>query len=227
MANLPFCWAYHRRHRALPATPLRCGYGFTFCHVVVRSPHKKRRGRPQGAHENFYITLRMKTHIYVAIAAAAFILDQITKFWADSHTLGWSVSVIGDLLRFTLAYNEGAAFSISPQKLAPWLSPTVFFGILTAIACAGAVYFFRSLHKQDYLSRISIVLIIAGALGNFCDRLRIGKVVDFIDVDFPDSLFERWPTFNLADSWVTIGIVLLFIGAYLVRPKKSELANDS
>jgi signal peptidase II len=165
----------------------------------------------------------MKTPIYVAIAAVAFILDQITKFWADSHMLGWSMPVIGDLLRFTLAYNDGAAFSMKPQSIVPWLSPTVFFGVLTVIACIGAVYFFRSLHRRDYLSRISIVLIIAGALGNFCDRLRMGKVVDFIDVDFPDFIFERWPTFNLADSWVTIGIALLFIGAYIVRPKKQGL----
>ncbi|MCL2259875.1 MAG: signal peptidase II [Fibromonadales bacterium] len=163
----------------------------------------------------------MKTPIYIAIAAGALLLDQATKLWADSHTLGWSMPVIGDLLRFTLVYNEGAAFSMNPQSLAPWLSPTLFFGILTAIACIGAIYFFRELHKQDYLSRLGIVLIIAGALGNFCDRLRIGKVVDFIDVDFPDFIFQRWPTFNLADSWVTIGICLLFIGSYWAKKQVS------
>ncbi len=163
----------------------------------------------------------MKTLIYVAIAVIALILDQITKFWADSHGLGWKMPVIGNgdgLLNFTLAYNEGAAFSINPQSLMPWLSPTLFFGILTVIACLGAVYFFRGLHKRDYLSKIGIVLIIAGALGNFCDRLRIGKVVDFIDFDFPDFIFERWPTFNLADSWVTMGIGLILIGTYFMRP---------
>jgi len=162
----------------------------------------------------------MKTRIYFVIAATALILDQITKFWAASHDLGWRIPIIGDgegLLNFTLAYNVGAAFSMSPQSLIPWLSPTVFFGILTVIACLGAVYFFRGLHKQDYLSKIGIVLIIAGALGNFCDRLRIGKVVDFIDFDFPDFIFERWPTFNLADSWVTIGIVLLFASSFMFK----------
>jgi len=155
--------------------------------------------------------------MYVAIAVAALILDQGTKLWADSHTFGWSISIIGDLLRFTLVYNEGAAFSMNPQNIAPWLSPTIFFGTLTIIACAGAIYFFRNLHKQDYLSRLGIILIIAGALGNFCDRIRIGKVVDFIDVDFPDFIFERWPTFNLADSWVTIGIALLFISSFIFK----------
>ena len=162
----------------------------------------------------------MKIPVYVAIAAIMLVLDQITKFWADSHTLGWSVPVIGDLFRFTLVYNESAAFSMRPERIVPWLSPTLFFGFLTIIACVGAVYFFRGLPKKDYLSRLGIVFIISGALGNFCDRIRIGKVIDFIDVDFPDMIFERWPTFNLADSWVTIGIALLFVSSFVFKKSK-------
>jgi len=163
----------------------------------------------------------MKTWIYAVIVVVALALDQITKLWASSHSLGWSVPVIGDFLRFTLVYNENAAFSLKPQSILPWLSPTIFFGTLTVAACLGAVYFFRGLHREDHLSRLGIVLIISGALGNFCDRLRIGKVVDFIDSDFPDIIYERWPTFNLADSWVTIGIVLLFISSF-VHKKRTE-----
>jgi len=161
----------------------------------------------------------MKTYIYVIIAVVALVLDQATKLWADSHTLGWSVPIIGDFLRFTLVYNVNAAFSMKPQGILPWLSPTIFFGTLTVVACVAAIWFFRGLHKQDYLSKLGIVLIIGGAFGNFCDRLRIGKVVDFIDVDFPDFIFERWPTFNLADSWVTIGIALLFISSFVFKKK--------
>jgi len=164
----------------------------------------------------------MKTWIYAIIVVVALALDQITKLWASSHSLGWSVPVIGDLLRFTLVYNENAAFSMKPQSILPWLSPTIFFGTLTVVACLGAVYFFRGLHKEDHLSKLGIVLIISGALGNFCDRLRIGKVVDFIDSDFPDIIYERWPTFNLADSWVTIGIVLLFISSFVHKKQPPE-----
>jgi signal peptidase II len=168
-----------------------------------------------------------KNYFYIAIGGLGLVLDQITKFWAHSHSQlsnweHWVVPVIGSgdgLLNFILRYNEGAAFSKQPHTIIPWLSPTVFYGILTGIACIGAVYFFRSVHKQDYLSKLSIVLIIAGALGNFCDRLRIGMVIDFIDVAFP--IIHRWPTFNLADSWVTIGITLLFVGSYFMRQKKT------
>jgi len=161
----------------------------------------------------------MKTYYYAIIAIVALILDQATKLWADSHLLGWSVPVIGDFLRFTLVYNVNAAFSMKPQSVLPWLSPTIFFGTLTVIACVAAIWFFKGLHKQDYLSKLGIVLIIAGAAGNFCDRIRIGKVVDFIDVIFFDFIFERWPTFNLADSWVTIGIALLFISSFVFKKK--------
>jgi signal peptidase II len=166
------------------------------------------------------MSILKKTRIYVAIVIFALALDQITKLWADSHHLGWSISVIGELLRFTLVYNENAAFSMKPQSIMPWLSPTIFFGTLTVIACIGAIYFFRGLQKEDYMSRLGTVLIISGALGNFCDRLRIGKVIDFIDVDFPDIIYERWPTFNLADSWVTIGIALLFISSFVHKKQR-------
>ncbi|MDR2582390.1 MAG: signal peptidase II [Fibromonadaceae bacterium] len=168
----------------------------------------------------------MKTYIYAIIAIVALILDQATKFWADSHNLGWSMPIIGDFLRFTLVYNENAAFSMKPQSIPqsflPWLSPTVFFGTLVVLACIAAIWFFRGLHKDDYLSKLGIALIIAGAWGNFCDRLRIGKVVDFIDVIFIDFIYERWPTFNLADSWVTIGISLLFISSLKFSPHSAD-----
>jgi lipoprotein signal peptidase len=163
------------------------------------------------------MSILAKTWVYAFIVVFALALDQITKLWASSHHLGWSISVIGDFLRFTLVYNENAAFSMKPQSILPWLSPTIFFGTLTVVACLGAVYFFRGLHKEDYMSKLGIVLIISGALGNFCDRIRIGKVVDFIDADFPDIIYERWPTFNLADSWVTIGIALLFISSFVYK----------
>ena len=163
----------------------------------------------------------MKTRTYIIIAAVALVFDQISKLWADSHVLGWSVPVIGDLLRLTLVYNESAAFSMRPERMLPWISPTIFFGTLTVVACGGAVWFFRHLPKEDWLSKLGITLIISGAIGNFADRLRIGKVVDFIDADFPDIIFERWPTFNLADSWVTIGITLLFISSFAFKKKNN------
>ncbi|GHV15303.1 lipoprotein signal peptidase [Fibrobacterales bacterium] len=164
-----------------------------------------------------------KTPVFVAVGAAAIALDQITKFWANSHFPGWSVQVIGDLLRWTLVYNENAAFSMRPQAILPWLSPTVFFGVLTLIACVAVVVFYRSIKKENWIERLSVVLIISGAIGNFIDRLRIGKVIDWIDCDFPDFIMYRFATFNLADSWVTIGIALLFVSSFVFKRQKNEI----
>lgn len=157
--------------------------------------------------------------IHAVIGLAGLVSDQATKIWAvarfaepDGTPRHETIPVIGDLLRFQLDYNEGAAFSSRPQEILPFLHPTLFFGVLTVVAVVALVYFYRSLPKQDSWSRLGVAFILAGALGNLSDRFRIGKVVDFISSDFPDWIMPRWPTFNIADSLVLIGISLVFLG---------------
>lgn len=167
----------------------------------------------------------------LAIAAVALLLDQLTKFWAMARFDGVArqerIQVIGDLWRFELAFNEGAAFSLKPQNLLPWLPQTLFYLLLGAGALAALLWLYKSLPSSDRPSRYGTMLVIAGALGNLIDRVRIGKVIDFIDWDFPDIqignwVLERWPTFNLADSWVLIGVALLLLSPYLGRKPKVE-----
>lgn len=166
---------------------------------------------------------------HFAIVVAGLLADQATKLWAVSRfagpagmPTGETMPIVGDLLRFTLAYNQGAAFSSKPQEILPWLHPTLFFGLLTVVAVAGLAWFYKSLPIKDWLSRLGVALIISGALGNFADRLRIHKVVDFIDCDFPDFIMMRWPTFNLADSWVTIGVVCVLLGPIVFKQLHAE-----
>ncbi len=161
---------------------------------------------------------------HLALVGTGLVLDQLTKGWAvarlatlGGHPNGESIPVLGDLLRFTLAYNEGAAFSSRPQQILPWLPPTAFYGILTLAALGGLFWFYRSLPVRDWMSRLGVALIASGALGNLVDRLRIQKVVDFIDSDFPDALMTRWPTFNLADTWVTVGVICVLLGPLLFK----------
>jgi len=174
---------------------------------------------------------------HIALIVVGLGLDQLTKKWAEGHLSpsfeaphGEIVHVIGDLFRFQLAYNPGAAFSSRPQDIVPFLSPTLFFLILSLIAVAVLAWFYRSVKKSDWLSRIGISMIVCGALGNFIDRMRIGKVVDFIDCDFPDFIMQRWPTFNVADCFVTVGvsIVLLapFVYKLLKKSHKTEIAKN-
>lgn len=177
---------------------------------------------------------------YALVAILAYIADQVTKFWAFGRLSnpevmiqspafeggkdlpipsGEHIQVVGDYVRWTLAYNPGSAFSMKPGALVPFLNPTIFYAIITVLAGVGLFYYFmRSLPQNDRISRYGIYLIMAGALGNFSDRLRLDVVIDFIDCDWPDFLFmQRWPVFNLADSWVCIGICLIMFGPNLVQ----------
>ena len=133
----------------------------------------------------------------ISIFALGIILDQITKLWAEARFTyadgtpnGEVIEVIGSLFRFQLAYNTGAAFSMKPQALVPWLHPTLFFAIVSIIAIIALWKFFKSLPINDWASRLGVIMILSGAIGTFTDRIRIGKVVDFIDWDFPDFTGE-------------------------------------
>jgi signal peptidase II len=173
------------------------------------------------------------THIIIIIIG--FILDQWSKFWAvdalgsaTGEPQGRTISVIGDLWRFRLAYNEGAAFSMRPQEIAPFLHPTVFFALFSAAAISALVYFyFKGTEKEDWMSRTGVAFILSGALGNLADRMRIHKVVDFIDWDFPDFIMYRWPTFNLADSWVLTGVGLIFGASFFYKSQAESHSKNS
>lgn len=163
----------------------------------------------------------------IAFALFGIIFDQITKLWAVQRftdDYGFPTREIipligpkGTWIRFQLVYNEGAAFSSRPQDILPFLSPVVFFLLLSVVAMGVLVWFFRSIDTRDWLSRLGVTMIMSGALGNFIDRMRLQKVVDFIDCDFPDFIMTRFPTFNVADSFVTVGVVLVFLSPIFLK----------
>jgi signal peptidase II len=108
----------------------------------------------------------------------------------------------GEVVRFTLAYNPGAAFSMSLGSASRW-----GFTVLALVALATLAVVYRSAANEDWLQAGAIALIAGGALGNLVDRIRSARgVVDFIDVGFGDRRF--W-TFNIADVGVTCGALLL------------------
>ncbi len=110
--------------------------------------------------------------------------------------------IVGDLLRFTLAFNPGAAFGFNLGGASRWI-----FSGLTLVALAVLASLYRATREGDYQRVLALALVSAGAIGNLIDRIRwsVG-VVDFIDVGFGDHRF--W-TFNVADSAVTVGAFLL------------------
>lgn len=172
--------------------------------------------------ERFRLLKSGKFHL--AFLFASILVDQVTKIWAVAslspnyeNPFGRTVHVIGDLFQFRLAYNYGAAFSSRPQDLLPFLSPTLFFLLVSVVATAVLAYFYKSVKRGDFLVRFGIAMILSGALGNFIDRMRLGKVVDFIDCDFPDFIMERWPTFNFADCCVTVGVALVLVSPLVYK----------
>lgn len=172
--------------------------------------------------EKFRLLKSWKFHL--AFVLISILVDQATKICAVAtlessyeNPFGRIIPVLGELLQFRLVYNYGAAFSSRPQDLLPFLPPTVFFLLISIVATAVLLYFYKSVKRDDFLVRFGIAMIFSGALGNFIDRMRIGKVVDFIDCDFPDFIMERWPTFNFADCCVTVGVALVLIAPLIYK----------
>jgi signal peptidase II len=149
------------------------------------------------------------------VFAASIILDQLTKLWSVAVLKdGGSVKIIGDFLRFTYAENRGAAFSILQNQR--W-----FFIIVTIIMLLVLAYIYFKTKNITNLSRLSIAMIAGGAIGNFIDRFRFGYVVDFIDVRF--GSFYNFPIFNIADSFVVCGTILMIFLILFNKFEKSEV----
>lgn len=143
------------------------------------------------------------------------IIDQITKLWAVNVLKdGSSIKIIGDFLMLSYVENRGAAFGILQNQL--W-----FFVIATIVMMSILLYIFIKFKNITMLSRLSITLIGGGAIGNFIDRIRLGYVVDFIDVRFGN--IYNFPVFNFADSFVVVGSFLMVILILFNKFEKSEL----
>ena len=141
--------------------------------------------------------------IAAIIIIISVVSDQITKFWAaDVLKNGDSIKIIGNFLRFTYAENKGAAFSILQNQ-------RTFFLIITIVMLIFLGYIYFKTKNITKLSKVSIAMITGGAIGNFIDRYRFGYVIDFIDVRF--GHFYNFPVFNIADSFVVCGTILMII----------------
>ena len=137
--------------------------------------------------------------LFAVTALIVFALDQITKVLAESYLASGSIQVLGDFLRFTLAYNKGAAFSLG-------FGATWVLTLISALAVIALLYFGPKVKTYDWSLVAGFVL--GGAAGNLIDRafrqpeLFNGHVVDFIQIPF------NFPIFNLADTFLVIGVSL-------------------
>ena len=138
--------------------------------------------------------------LFLACAAVVVVLDQITKWMASARLeLGEPVSLFGDFVRLTLVHNTGAAFGLFPGSRGPFI-------VISIVAIGVVLYLFLRETHRNALNRVLLGCILGGAIGNLIDRVRLGWVVDFIDMGLGQT---RWPVFNVADSAVTLGVVFL------------------
>ena len=154
-----------------------------------------------------------KTGSWLALAALIVVADQVTKYavvqyFAVNHTVA-----VTSFLNLLLVYNPGAAFSFLSDA-AGW--QRWFFVSIALIASAWIVYLLREYPNQR-LFALALSLVLAGALGNVIDRILFGAVVDFLDFH---AYGWHWPAFNVADSAITCGALLLIWDA--VRPRKKS-----
>lgn len=145
----------------------------------------------------------------------AVIADQITKHLARSYLVPHeSIPIIGKFFRLTYVENSGIAFGINFEGGSLVFTITSFVATLLVIG-----YAWRFRHREMSL-RLALALIAGGAVGNVIDRLLFGKVVDFLD--FSVAGFH-WPTFNVADSCVTVGVFLFLYHSFVRTPRSAHV----
>ncbi|MFS1663501.1 signal peptidase II [Streptococcus sp. zg-JUN1979] len=142
--------------------------------------------------------------ITLALAILGLIgLDQWSKYWIFAHyQVGETHPFIRGFVNLTYLQNRGAAFSILQDQ--QWL-----FVVITLLVVGGAIYYLLTHLKSNLWLLTALVLLISGGIGNFIDRIRLGYVVDMIDLDFMD-----FAIFNLADTYLSIGVIMLMIALW-------------
>lgn len=155
---------------------------------------------------DFSATMR-KYMRFAIIGGLVVLLDQISKYLVLQYMpLHQSIRVIPGFFSLTHVHNPGGAFGFMAQNSSPlrhWLFLAAAFFALVMI-----LYFYHQTPQSRPLFGAALALIFGGAVGNLIDRLRFGEVVDFLDVYLG---YLHWPTFNIADSAVTIGVTIFII----------------
>lgn len=160
-------------------------------------------------------------HLVVVISSV--ILDQITKYLVIFNMqLGERIPLL-PVLDLVHIKNRGAAFGIF-HDASPWFR-LIFFGVVTIVCVYLLVYWLGTTPKEDRWQRFALALILGGALGNLKDRVFFGQVTDFVRVYYQDW---SWPAFNVADSAISVGVVIIILRLLPIKsmlrghPKESK-----
>ncbi|MEJ2213052.1 MAG: signal peptidase II [Gammaproteobacteria bacterium] len=150
------------------------------------------------------------------LSAIVVVLDQLTKQWIEEAFVLYESLPVTGFFNLTLVYNTGAAFSFLADA-GGW--QRWFFLILALLICVYLVYWLLHLDKKQVALPLAIAMIIGGAVGNVIDRLLHGHVIDFLDFYYQQW---HWPAFNLADSAITLGVILFIWDAFFGAKDNSD-----
>jgi signal peptidase II len=167
-----------------------------------------RRTDPHGA-TTIVAGARRNGLVYLWLTLVVIVLDQLTKAAVERSLQLYQSFVVLPVFEISRLHNTGAAFSFLAAAAGwqRWL-----FTVLAIIVSAALVTWLRRIDSESRLLASAVALILGGALGNVVDRIRLGYVIDFITVHWGDHFF---PSFNVADSSITIGAALLLLDAWL------------
>lgn len=154
-----------------------------------------------------------KPTVLLVAALAIVVADQLTKALVVANVaVGERIRVIGDLVQVWHAQNAGAAFSL-------FQGGTVIFLLVSVLSIVMVAYFHRTLRGRGPWLQVVLGVVLGGTLGNFIDRLRQGYVTDWLSVGIGDL---RWPTFNVADSSIVVGIGVLVLFLAFGNPEPTK-----
>lgn len=158
----------------------------------------------------------MKKPVFVGLIAAAVVVsDQLTKLRLRAAVgRHESIEVVPGLFNIVHVCNPGGAFSFLAGAHDGWRLP--FFFVAAAAAIVMLVIFLRQTDERQRFLQFALAGILGGAVGNLIDRVRFGCVTDFLDVYWRQY---HWPAFNVADSFISVGVVILFAHSLFARER--------
>ena len=155
---------------------------------------------------------------WIWLTVVVIVLDQLTKYIASISLEMYKPIAVMPMFNWTLMHNTGAAFSFLADA-GGW--QRWFFALIAVVVSVVIVLWIKRLQQHEKWQAIALSLILCGAIGNVIDRIWLGYVVDFIQVYYQQWY---WPAFNIADSAIFIGVVMIIIDT--IRESRAERANN-
>ncbi|HET7872555.1 MAG TPA: signal peptidase II [Terriglobales bacterium] len=165
---------------------------------------------------------RMRKY-HILIAALVVVLDRLTKWViAQKITLHDSVDIVPGVFRLTHVQNQGAAFGLFSESPSEWKAAMLILFSVAALAVVSALLWKNG--NAMNATAIALSLVFGGALGNLWDRVATGRVVDFLDFYLGS---HHWPAFNIADSAIVVGALLLLSEIFWAAPSENPVKEST